>query len=269
MRWGLYQGGSVGNSARDAYLRELDSILLPRFAARVKQHLVEYGSEPEKLYVYLKAYLMLGEPRHLDKKHLQFLADLEWKAAETAAARARRCRRTSASLLEYSDTLRPIALDPALVAQARSTIRQASIPQIMYGQLQRSYSGDERGRLRLDVVAGVGIEKVLRRKSGRRLSEPVPSLYTQKVFKEVTGRRHAPAGQAVRRRTTGSGAPAASSVANWPKLTAQVTELYERDYNNAWDALLNDLEIVPFSTVQQYAEALGISSGRPRRCAAF
>ena len=51
------------------------------------------------------------------------------------------------------------------------------------------------------------------------------------------------------------------SVASWPKLTAQVTDLYERDYNNAWDALLNDLEIVPFSTVEQYADALGILVG--------
>ena len=41
MRWGLYQGGSVGNSARDAYMRELDGMLLPRVAARIKARLVE------------------------------------------------------------------------------------------------------------------------------------------------------------------------------------------------------------------------------------
>src|SRR4029079_8812517 len=76
MRWGLYQGASVGNSATDAYLRELDSIVLPRFAARIKRHLMDYGQEPVKLYFYLKAYLMLGDPSHLDKKHLRFLADL-------------------------------------------------------------------------------------------------------------------------------------------------------------------------------------------------
>src|SRR6185503_7450956 len=50
MRWGLYQGTSIGNAARDAYLRELDGILLPRFAARLRQRLGEYGREPEKLY---------------------------------------------------------------------------------------------------------------------------------------------------------------------------------------------------------------------------
>ena len=51
------------------------------------------------------------------------------------------------------------------------------------------------------------------------------------------------------------------STATWGKLTSQVTELYERDYNSAWDDLLNDLEIVSFSTVQQYTDELGILVG--------
>src|SRR5262249_55380254 len=75
MRWGLYQGNAIGNAARDAYRRELDSILLPRFGARVRQHVIDYAAEPEKLYVYLKAYLMLGDPKRLDKKFMQFVAD--------------------------------------------------------------------------------------------------------------------------------------------------------------------------------------------------
>ena len=110
------------------------------------------------------------------------------------------------------------------------------------------------------MIAGVGIEKVLRRKSGRRLSEPVPSFYTQKVFKEVTGTGMLPLVKQFAEDEWVWGAGGVSG-ASWPKLTAQVTELYERDYTSAWDALLNDLEIVPFSTVQQYADALGILVG--------
>src|SRR4051794_33009421 len=74
MRWGLYQGTSVGNAARDAYLRELDALVLPRFAARVKERLLANRAEPEKLYEYLKAYLMLNDQKHLDKQHLQAIA---------------------------------------------------------------------------------------------------------------------------------------------------------------------------------------------------
>jgi type VI secretion system protein ImpL len=259
MRWGLYQGNSVGNAARDAYLRELDGIVLPRFAARVKQHLVGYASEPEKLYVYLKAYLMLGDPKHLDKKHLQYLADLEWRMPDAAPGAGTSLSKHFQSLLEYSDTLRPIALDPALVAQARSTILRASVSQIMFGQLRRVYSDDKRA-LQLDVIAGTGIEKVLRRKSGRRLSEPVPAFYTKAVFNEAATVGMAPLVKQFADETWVWG-PGALSTATWGKLTSQVTELYERDYNRAWDDLLNDLEIVSFSTVQQYTDELGILVG--------
>ena len=260
MRWGLYQGGAVGNAARDAYLRELDGIVLPRFAARVKQHLVTYASEPEKLYFYLKAYLMLGDPKHLDKKHLQFLADLEWRMPDAAPGAGTSLSKHFQSLLENSETLRPIALDPALVAATRSTIQRASIPQIMLEQLRRSYTADDKRALQLDVIAGTGIEKVLRRKSGRRLSEPVPGFYTKPVFKEATGVGMLPLVKQFADETWVWG-PNGMSAASWAKLTSQVTELYERDYNKAWDDLLNDLEIVSFSTVSQYADELSILVG--------
>ena len=40
---------------------------------------------PRGCYAYLKAYLMLGEPQQLDKKHLQSLVDLEWKGSGAGA----------------------------------------------------------------------------------------------------------------------------------------------------------------------------------------
>ena len=257
MRWGLYQGNSLGNAARDAYLRELDSIVLPRFAARIRQHLTDYAAEPAKLYVYLRGYLMLAEPRRLDKKHLQFLADLEWPSGTGAAASASPSAHFR-NLLEYSDTLRPIPVDPSLVAQARSSIRQASIAQIMYGQVQRAYSDDTANALQFPVVAGLGIEKVLRRKSGTRLSEPFPSLYTKKVFKELTGAGMLPLIKQFADDEWVWGTGNTSLAATLPRLTNDVTELYERDYMQAWDTLLNDLSVVPLATVQQGADALGI-----------
>jgi type VI secretion system protein ImpL len=111
--------------------------------------------------------------------------------------------------------------------------------------------------LRLDVIAGVVIEKVLRRRSGARLSEPVPPVYTKKVFNELTGGEMLPI---VKRFSDdawvwGTGTLA---VGNWDTLTAQVTDVYERDYNQYWENLLADLEFVRFSNVQQYVDALTI-----------
>jgi type VI secretion system protein ImpL len=257
MRWGLYQGGVIGNAARDAYLRELDSIVLPRFAARVRQHLIDYASEPEKMYVYLKAYLMLGEPKRLDKKHLQFVADLEWPPPVSGSTSGALPSTHFRNLLEYSGTLRPIAIEPALVAQARNAIRQASIPQIIYGQMQRNFAADTANALHLDVTT-MGIDKVLRRRSGRKLSEPVPAIYTQKVFKDVTGPGILPFVKQFAEEEWVWGTGGVAGAAGLTRLGSQVSDIYERDYANWWSGFLNDLAIVPFTSVQQYADGLGI-----------
>ena len=166
MRWGLYQGGSSAMPRATPTCASSTASLLPRFAARVKQRLVEYASEPEKLYVYLKAYLMLGEPQHLDKKHLQFLADLEWKAAGDRRRRRRvavealpepaRVRRHAAPDRAGSGARRAGAQHPPAGLDPADHVRPAA------AQLR----GRRGARLRLDVIAGVGIEKVFRRKSG-------------------------------------------------------------------------------------------------------
>ena len=261
MRWGLYQGSSVGQSARDAYVRALDGVVLPRFAARVRQRLAASAQEPEKLYLYLKAYLMLGEPEHLDRKLLKEVADSEWRMPDATPGAGTSLSNHFESLLEYGGSLRPVPLDQTLVAQARSSIKQTSIPQIMLDELRRSYSEDTARAVHLDIIAGVGIEKVLARKSGRKLSEPVPSFYTSAVFKEATGLRMEPL---IKKFTVDDAWVLGGnrlSVANWASQTSQVIALYERDYKRAWDELLNDLIIVPFSTVQQYRDALGILVG--------
>lgn len=255
MRWGLYQGTSITNSARDAYTRELDSALLLRVAERFRQRLIDYAPEPEKLYAYLKVYLMLGQPQYLDKTELGLLVDLEWKDGNAAdpdagASLARHFR----SLLESRDTLRPIALDETLVAQARSTIRQASIPRLIYRHLQLTYAADPRV-VRLDVAAGLNAQQVFRRKSGTSLAQPVPAIYTRQVFDEVTGQDIEDLAKdfyADRWVWGESGVPDTSSTT----LMTQVIDIYEKDYIAAWDGILNDISPVPFTDFAATADAL-------------
>lgn len=261
MRWGLYQGTSLGNSARDAYVRELDGALLPRVAARLRERLMGKGTEPEILYEYLKAYLMLGDPRRLDKKYLQELAQLGWQSGGGLTRGAGdSLTKHFQSLLEYGETLRPIALDASLVSQVRSSIRQASIPRIMYGRLKRRYADDTGHTVRLDVAGGVGVEQMIRRASGRSLSEPLPSLFTRSVFKEATTVATL---ELVKQFAEDSWVWGESSaLANNPvKLAADVIDLYERDYIAAWETVLRDLKLVSFPTVRETSNALEILAG--------
>jgi type VI secretion system protein ImpL len=261
MRWGLYQGSSVGNAARLAYVRELDSTLLPRVAARIEERLVEFAPQPEKLYEYLKAYLMLGEPKVMRKDHLQFVANLEWNAADnadpdTAASLSAHFQ----SLLDFGDSLRPIAMNPTLVAQARNTIRQASIPSLIYSRLRRQYREDSARAVRLDLAAGVGAENAIRRKSGAALSEPVPSFFSRGVFTEVATKQVPDLVKsfAADDWVWGDGGAAARGSA---RMAGDVIDLYERDYIVTWDTILNDLDLVPFANASQASEVLSALAG--------
>jgi len=79
MRWGLYQGNGIGDAARDAYIRELSGSLLPALGDRFRAGLLGTSAEPDRLYEYLKAYLMLSEPKHLEPDQIGFLATIEWR----------------------------------------------------------------------------------------------------------------------------------------------------------------------------------------------
>jgi type VI secretion system protein ImpL len=260
MRWGLFQGTSVGKSARNAYLRELDGLVLPVFAGRVKQRVSELNAAPDRLYEYLKAYLMLGDPMRFDREYLQSVADVEWNASNRSAAERAALSRHLQGLFDFADPLRPIALDSALVAQARSTIRQASIPQIMYGELKRAYVTDESRAVRLDVAAGAGAEQVFRRKSGVSLSTPISSLYSRPVFLEVIGTRlPVLVGQFVEDSWVW-GEGGIGSV-NPVSLAADVSNVYEKDYVATWDGILDDIQLVPFESVPQAVSTLELLAG--------
>jgi type VI secretion system protein ImpL len=256
MRWGLYQGRALGNAARDAYVRELDGTLLPKVGEAMQRRLIAYTAEPDKLYEYLKAYLMLGMPERLDKAQLAVMTDVEWQTAypdepDIREALAMHWR----NLLQYEETLRALPLNEQLVAQARNAIQQASVPRLMYSRLKLKYAGDERV-VRLDVVAGLGAERVLTRKDGKSLSDPVPALYTPAVFKEISGLGTAELANEFAQDAWvfGDNSTALQSA----RVVYDVLEIYERDYIRAWDEVLQGVQIAPFANLAQASEILGI-----------
>jgi type VI secretion system protein ImpL len=241
MRWGLFQGNSLGNAARDAYSRELAGALLPQVTSRIEQRMVAYASEPLKMYEYLKAYLMLGDPARMVKPQFAFIADREWKAAYPADPDlGQAVARHFKTLLDSEELLRPMPLDQALVARARATIAGVSIPELMYQSIRLSYAEDS--PLRLDTAVGIGVSEVFARKSRTSFSQPIPKIYTREAFKEIAV---ADSALILKKFTDdywvwGDQRPSLTSTA---KLREDMIGIYEKDYIAAWDAILNDFEL--------------------------
>lgn len=260
MRWGLYQGDSVGNAARDAYARALNNAFLPQVAARFRRRLTTYASEPEKLYEYFKGYLMLGDPQRLDAEQLRYLADQEWDTAYGSVPQIRGSVAKHFGSLLQSGKIGRRTLDDTVVAQTRNTLMQASKAGLVYRYLRIKYANDTARALRLDIEAGTGSERVLRRKSGLALSTPLPSLYSKDVFNEIvsTGMNDLVQQFAQEQWVWGKDAP---SLSNSATLTTEVLDVYERDYIAFWDRILQEIEPVPLGSLTNTKEALAILSG--------
>jgi type VI secretion system protein ImpL len=258
MQWGLHEGRSLLNSARDGYVRELDSILLPRFATQIQSRLVKYARDPVRLYRYFKGYLMLGDPKHLEKDYLQDLANVEWNQTDGGGSGAGPALANHfKALMENAPTLRPLPLDPRLVGQVRSSLPRSIIPKLLYDDIKAS-NVDEAGQgLRIDQAAGIGAETVFSRKSGVPLSTPIPRLYTKPQFTLITT-----AGRAQNlpklQKDLWIWGDSLGSLAGAGAIMTAVSDLYEADYIRTWDGVLDDLQFVRFQTVGQTNDALRI-----------
>jgi type VI secretion system protein ImpL len=261
MRSGLYQGGGIGDEAHDAYLRSLNDVLLPKVGDELRQRLQSSATDADQLFEYLKAYLMLGQPEHLDKTQLMFVAKLDWQQSQGSRPDVQSSLAAHLqNLLDNQDKLRALLLDQTLILQARNAIRQVSLPRIMYSRLKLNYADDAARNLRIDIAAGVGAERVLTRRSGKSLAEPVPAIYTRAVFNEIAGLGTV---ELIKQFSSDSWVmgDSALNIQDQLRMTQQVMDVYEDDYIHAWDALLNDIQIVPLQSMQQTADALAILAG--------
>ncbi len=256
-RFGLYQGKALGAAAEDAYFREMNLSLSPAVARHLGGRIAASGTAPDQLYEYLKAYLMLADPKRLDPAQMKLITHAEW--AKTFA----RDSETGERVAVHFDTLsgdpkrvRPVPADPDLVAQARVSLQQASLPLLMYSRVRLSYAGDTEHAIVLDKELGLGAQAVMIRKSGASLQQPLPALYTRAVFDEfnATGKLQLVSQFLGDSWILGDKAP---PLTESPRLAADVVQLYEQDYIKAWDALLADITVRAPRDTADAAQILG------------
>jgi type VI secretion system protein ImpL len=244
LRFGLYQGVTLWEKANHRYFAEMKTSLAPAVMRDLASRIEVSGADPDKLYEYLKAYLMLADPRkRMVPAQIQLVGHAEF--ARAFARDPDVGERVTAHFDAYTANPReldPTPSDPVLVERARASLLQNSPALLAYSRVKLSYAGDTEHALHLDRELGVDAKSTLLRKSGKPLTEPLAGFYTRAVFDKfnvevkpdlvarfmddawVFGDRALPVTQ-----TT--------------KFATDVLQLYERDYIQAWDALLGDITL--------------------------
>jgi len=257
-RFGLNQRDKLGAGAQLAYQRLLRSALLPRMTARLEEVLRRGdANSQEQLYEALRVYLMLGQTNHLDPQSVLAWFDYDWRRSLAEATPAQRD-----GLLAHIDALlgsmgetEPPVLDAALVGKVRATLAMMPLPQRVYNRLKRQLAQQRLPETSVNRAVGRDVSAVLARKSGEPLTRGVPGLFSVAGYRALV--KEAPLALAdiakdswVLDRREAEGALGALT---GPQMNAAVLQLYYADYIRAWDAMLADVRVAPFSSLDQGA----------------
>jgi type VI secretion system protein ImpL len=259
MRVGLYRGTALGEEARDAYSRELNATTVPALRSWFEQAMQTSIGAPDRLYEYLKGYLMLGDAKHRDPDYLRFLGQVAWPQAYPHDPATAQRLATHFDELLPRDRLRSVPLNNQAIDQARVALRNATLPVLLYDRLKVSYLDDSKRAVQLDVAAGAGADRVLARRSGKPLSQPVPALYTRAVFNEInaTGKYQLTQQFLADSWVFGDNA---FDLRGGGSLLYDVLNLYEADYIRTWDEIVKDVGIKRAADTREFADVLDIIS---------
>lgn len=256
--FGLSQEEMLTAGAESAYRRALDRVLLPRLLARLETQIRQGIQRPDFLYEAVRVYLMLGKQGPLDRALVREWFALDWQQAFPGAVnqpgRDALTRHLDALM---AGTLATYPLDGALVDQARRVFSRLPMAQRVYARLRP---------LAENVPAwtpgqplGAAGQRYFARASGRPMTEGVPGLFTVEGLHRAVLPRLSQAVLEAASESWVLGPEALTAGAADPRrLEADVLALYAADYVRAWEAMLGDLVLPAFPSLNAAAEALNL-----------
>ncbi len=256
---GLNQAGALGQIGRTTYRAALQHDLLPRLMRRLEGQIAGALDRPEFCYEATRVYLMLGGAGPLDPGLVGEWMRLDWQSTYGGpgleGVRDRLSQHLDALL---AVPLPAVALDGALVEQARSVFGRVSPAARVYGRIRRAAPAAAVPAWRPRDAMGPLGAVLFARTSGHPLDEGVPGFLTPAGFYGAYLPALAPAIRAVAAESwvVGAKTGVADDSAKMAALETEVNGLYQADFQRAWDGLLDDLQLVPLTSVSQAAQDL-------------
>ncbi|CAN7376673.1 type VI secretion system membrane subunit TssM [Pseudoduganella sp. LjRoot289] len=266
MGLGLYQGGKLGEGAGGAYQRVLREALLPRILDQMETQLRRgTANNSEYLYELLRVYIMLGERNHLDAEGVRAWLDYDWARNLPEANELQRqdlSRHVAAMLDPSSQAESPPRLNAALIAQVRLSLAKMPMGERVYTRLKRDLARVNVPDFDVAAAAGRDAAVVLTRQSGLPLTRGISGVFTTAGYKKFTEQIDAAIADVVKDSWVLDQREAVNSVESAAQMKAVVQQMYFDEYIRLWDALLADVVLVPFTTLDQAARVINSASSQ-------
>jgi len=265
LTFGLYQGYKLGAAAQDGYTRALNGLLLPRLLVMLEDQMQANLDKPEVLYQALKVYLILGRQGPMDlnlvKQWLDLGISLRYPGEDAAPVREALGQHIAAML---DNPLETVGLNGPLVAQVRAILTREPFAEYVYNRVLRSSVVQGLPEWTVADNAGPAGGRVFVLRDGKSLNSGVPGFFTYEGYHTVFitllpgVTKSATESDWVLGRQQAGGV--AGSLAEMARLRRDVIALYLDDYTRHWDALLANIALQPFTSLQQGTDELFVLS---------
>ncbi|MDD5630731.1 MAG: type VI secretion system membrane subunit TssM, partial [Methylococcales bacterium] len=265
LNFGLYQGDKLGEAAISLYQKLLKEVFLPSLMLRIEQQLQNNTNNTPYLYEALKVYLMLGYPEHYQPEAVRAWIILDWKhnlPLEVTNEQRQALSDHLDALLEFRPAPLPRPLDAKLISESRDLVKNTPLAKRLYSRLNLELSNIDLPEFRVSEKAGRDATLVLSSKSGNPLTKGVPGLFTCVGYRDVFLKHIDPLINKYSEENWVIGSEKLEKLSGeeLKALRENGFKLYLEDYIKTWDALLDDIQIIPFSGQTQMVEVLNILS---------
>ncbi len=262
LTFGLYQGEKLKSASIDAYYRALNAYLLPRLLARLEGQLQSHLEKPDFLYEGLKVYLILGRQGPLDADLVQHWVELDLDASypgdDNVDIRGQLSAHVAAMLQR---PLTAVPLNGDLVARVRGILTQEPLAVYSYSRMLRSRRVRALPEWTVAENSGAEGSRVLKLRSGRKLSTGVPGIYTHSGYHSTFLPLLPTVTQDIAEDGWVLGVPdrgVSATLAATTRLRRDVLGLYLDDYTRHWDAMIADISLKAFGSLSEAVDELSL-----------
>lgn len=264
LRYGLYQGSVVGTEAAQTYRAALNQHLLPRLLLRLEEQVQNSISNPNLLYESLKTYLILGLQGPMDKELVKEWMVVDWQLAYPGSSRDQLRSDLADHLNALLDQpMQPIDLNGPLVDQVQSLLADMPLAERIYNGIITSPAAATLPKWRLTAAGGPAISRVFVRPSGKPLSDGVDGIFSYEGFNTVFLGEALQVAKRLQSESwvMGDYASAAQNEETLAAMSREVLDLYYTDFVGQYEAVLDDLDIIPLDSLSKAVEVANVLSG--------
>jgi type VI secretion system protein ImpL len=247
---GLIAAGQLKQAGENVYGRALQRLLLPRLVSEVEARMRNRAGDLDYLYGATRVYLLLCSKHPMDLDAVRGWLTADW--AEIYAGPSQETLRTALTseldALLALHSLEPVEPDRDLLLRSQAKLANIDVADRAYALLKLTAAAQGLQPFVPAEAIGMRPEAYFVRASRRSLQDPIPGLFTAAGYRTAIVPEMKKASERAIKDSWVLGKPstiALEDVDARRRVDHQVFLRYTQDYRNAWDGLLDDLQVVP------------------------